>query len=115
MNQSLLLAIPLLPLIAAILAGLFGRYIGRAGSHTVTILGVAVSCALSIYVLKQLLLDGAPTFDGSVYTWALTDGVQMNVGFLIDRLSALMMVVVTFVSLCVHVYTIGYMHDDPGY
>jgi NADH-quinone oxidoreductase subunit L len=115
MNQSLLLAIPLLPLIAAILAGLFGRYIGRAGSHTVTILGVAVSCALSIYVLKQLLLDGAPTFDGPVYTWALTDGVQMNVGFLIDRLSALMMVVVTFVSLCVHVYTIGYMHDDPGY
>src|SRR5215467_940331 len=115
MNQSLLLAIPLLPLIAAILAGLFGRWIGRVGSHTVTILGVAISCGLSIYILKQLLLDGVPTFDGPVYTWALTDGVQMNVGFLIDRLSALMMVVVTFVSLCVHVYTIGYMADDPGY
>jgi len=115
MNQSLLLAIPLLPLIAALLAGLFGRYIGRAGSHTVTILGVAISCGLSIFVLKQLLLDGVPTFDGPIYTWALTDGVQMNVGFLVDRLSALMMVVVTFVSLCVHVYTIGYMRDDPGY
>src|SRR5262245_56749295 len=115
MNQSLLLAIPLLPLIAAVLAGLFGRWIGRVGSHTVTILGVAISCGLSIYVAKQLLLDGVPTFDGPVYTWALTDGVQMNGGFLSDRLSALMMVVVTFVSLCVHVYTIGYMADDAGY
>jgi NADH-quinone oxidoreductase subunit L len=115
MNPTLLLAIPLLPLLAAALAGLFGKYIGRTGAHTVTILGVAVSCALSLYVLKQLLMDGVPAYDGPVYTWALSDGVHMDVGFLIDRLSALMMAVVTFVSLCVHIYTIGYMADDPGY
>jgi NADH-quinone oxidoreductase subunit L len=70
---------------------------------------------LSAWVLKLLLLDGAPNFNESVYTWLISDGVHMEVGFLVDRLSALMMVVVTFVSLCVHVYTIGYMHDDPGY
>ena len=115
MNPTVLLAIPLLPLLAAALAGLFGKYIGRAGAHTVTILGVAVSCALSLYVLKQLLMDGVPAYDGPVYTWALSDGVHMDVGFLVDRLSALMMAVVTFVSLCVHIYTIGYMADDPGY
>src|SRR5690349_3552886 len=115
MNQHLLIAIPLLPLVAAVIAGLGGRLIGRAGAHTVTIVGVAVSCALSMYVLKQLYADGIPTFNGPVYTWALTDGVKIDVGFLIDRLSALMMVVVTFVSLCVHIYTIGYMSEDPGY
>src|SRR5487761_364507 len=115
MNPLVLIAIPLLPLAAAIIAGLGGRVIGRVGAHTVTIIGVAISCALSMYVLKQLYADGVPTFNGPVYTWALSDGVHMDVGFLIDRLSALMMVVVTFVSLCVHVYTIGYMSDDPGY
>jgi len=115
MNPHVLLAIPLLPLVAAVIAGLGGRVIGRAGAHTVTILGVAISCALSIYVLKQLYAAGVPTFNGPVYTWALTDGVHIDVGFLIDRLTALMMAVVTFVSLCVHVYTIGYMSDDPGY
>ncbi len=113
-QESILLTIVLAPLIAAIVAGLGGRVIGRAGAHSVTILGVAVSFALSVYVLKQLL-DGAPIFDGSVYTWLVSDGIRMEVGFLVDRLTALMMVVVTFVSLCVHVYTIGYMHDDPGY
>src|SRR5687768_17334195 len=111
MNPNLLLAIPLLPLIGAIIAGLFGRRIGRAGAHWITILGVAVSFLLSAYVLKQVYFDGVPTFDGSVYTWLVSDGVPMQVGFLVDRLSALMMVVVTFVSLCVHVYTIGYMAD----
>ena len=115
MNPHLLIAIPLLPLAAAVIAGLGGRLIGRAGAHTVTILGVAISCALSLVVLKQLYAGGAPAFNGPVYTWALTDGVHIDVGFLIDRLSALMMAVVTFVSLCVHVYTIGYMRDDPGY
>jgi NADH-quinone oxidoreductase subunit L len=115
MNPHLLIAIPLLPLVAAVVAGLGGRVIGRAGAHTVTIVAVAISCALSMYVLRQLYADGVPTFNGPVYTWALTDGVHMDVGFLIDRLSALMMTVVTFVSLCVHVYTIGYMRDDPGY
>ncbi|MGH8260900.1 MAG: NADH-quinone oxidoreductase subunit L, partial [Steroidobacteraceae bacterium] len=115
MNPTLLLAIPMLPLLAAAVAGLFGKYIGRAGAHTITIVCVGVSCGLSLFVLKQLLMDGVPAYDAPVYTWALTDGVHMDVGFLVDRLSALMMVVVTFVSLCVHVYTIGYMADDPGY
>jgi NADH-quinone oxidoreductase subunit L len=115
MNPTLLIAIPLLPLLAAILAGLFGRVIGRAGAHTVTIAGVAVACGLSIYVLKQIYLDGVPTYNAPVYSWLISDGMHMDVGFLVDRLTALMMVVVTFVSLCVHVYTIGYMHDDPGY
>jgi NADH-quinone oxidoreductase subunit L len=115
MNPHVLIAIPLLPLVAAVIAGLGGRVIGRAGAHTVTIIGVALSCALSMYVLKQLYADGVPTFNGPVYTWALTDGVHIDVGFLIDHLTALMMAVVTFVSLCVHLYTIGYMSDDPGY
>jgi NADH-quinone oxidoreductase subunit L len=115
MNPHLLILIPLLPLIAAAIAGIGGRVVGRVGAHTVTILGVAVSCALSMYVLKQLYADGVPTFDGAAYTWLVSDGVSIDVGFLIDRLSALMMVVVTFVSLCVHIYTIGYMEDDPGY
>src|SRR5487761_1704371 len=115
MNPHVLIAIPLLPLIGAVIAGLSGRVIGRVGAHTVTIASVAASCALSMYVLNQLYAHGAPTFDGPVYTWLVSDGVHMQVGFLIDRLSALMMAVVTFVSLCVHVYTIGYMRDDPGY
>jgi len=113
-SESTLLTIVLAPLLAAIVSGLAGRVVGRVGAHCITIAGVALSCALSIYVLK-LLLDGAPTFNGSVYTWLVSDGMKMEVGFLVDRLSALMMVVVTFVSLCVHVYTIGYMHEDPGY
>jgi len=112
--EQTLLTIVLAPLAAAILAGLFGRYIGRVGSHSVTILGVAVSFALSAKVLWGLV-NGAPVFDGPVYTWLVSDGMRMEVGFLVDRLSALMMVVVTFVSLMVHIYTIGYMHDDPGY
>jgi NADH-quinone oxidoreductase subunit L len=115
MNLTLLVLIAVLPLVGAILAGLFGRVIGRVGAHTVTILAVATSFVLSLHVLKQIYLDGVPAFDGSVYSWLISDGVKFDVGFLIDRLSTLMMVVVTFVSLCVHVYTIGYMSDDPGY
>ena len=110
-----MLTIVLAPLLAAIVAGLAGRVIGRVGAHTVTIAGVALSFGLSAWVLKQMLIDGAPNFNDSVYTWLVSDGIRMEVGFLVDRLTALMMVVVTFVSLCVHVYTIGYMHDDPGY
>jgi NADH-quinone oxidoreductase subunit L len=115
MNLTLLVLIAVLPLIGAILAGLFGRVIGRVGAHTVTILAVGTSFVLSLHVLKQIYLDGVPAFDGPVYSWLVSDGVKFDVGFLIDRLSTLMMVVVTFVSLCVHVYTIGYMSDDPGY
>ena len=109
------LTIVLAPLLAAIVAGLFGKKIGRAGSHWITILGVGLSCALSLLVLKNLFWDGAEAENISVYTWAVTDGLRMEVGFLVDRLTALMMCVVTFVSLMVHIYTIGYMHDDPGY
>jgi NADH-quinone oxidoreductase subunit L len=115
MNLTLLVLIAVLPLVGAILAGLFGRVIGRVGAHTVTILAVATSFVLSLHVLEQIYLDGVPAFDGPVYTWLISDGVKLDVGFLIDRLSTLMMVVVTFVSLCVHIYTIGYMSDDPGY
>jgi NADH-quinone oxidoreductase subunit L len=113
--ERIYLAIVLCPLLAAVLAGIFGRVIGRAGAHTVTILGVGVSFLLSLLVLKAQVLDGAPAWNDTVYTWAVVDGVHMQVGFLVDRLTALMMVVVTSVSLMVHVYTIGYMHDDDGY
>ena len=113
--ENTLLVIVLAPLIAAILAGIFGRFIGRAGAHTVTILGVATACVLSILTLKQLVTGEAQNYYGNLYTWLVSDGVQMNVGFMVDRLTAMMMVVVTFVSLCVHLYTIGYMADDPGY
>jgi len=109
------LAIVLAPLLAAIVAGLFGRQIGRAGAHWLTILAVGLSFVLSMLVLKNIYWDGGPIENYTVYTWAVSDGLQMNVGFLIDRLTALMMVVVTFVSLMVHIYTVGYMVDDPGY
>ena len=115
MDPTVLIAIPLLPLVASAIAGLGGKLIGRAGAHWITCLAVAVSCGLSVLVLKQVYWDGVPTYDAPVYTWLVSDGMRMDVGFLIDRLSALMMAVVTFVSLCVHVYTIGYMADDPGY
>ena len=112
---SYYLTIVLAPLAAAIIAGLAGKQIGRAGAHWVTILGVGVSCALSLLVLKNMYWGGAGPENISVYTWAVTDGLRMEVGFLVDRLTALMMCVVTFVSLAVHIYTIGYMHEDPGY
>src|SRR3979411_2554932 len=113
--QPIYLTIALAPLLAAVIAGLFGKAIGRAGAHGVTILGVGISCVLSFYVLYLILWHGKEPFNGAVYTWLISDGVPMDVGFLIDRLSAMMMVVVTFVSLMVHIYTIGYMDEDPGY
>ncbi|MFI4983227.1 MAG: NADH-quinone oxidoreductase subunit L, partial [Nevskiales bacterium] len=113
--EGIYLTIALAPLAAAIIAGLGGRAVGRVGAQSVTIAGVALSCALSLYVLKKMLLDGMGTYNGAVYTWLVSDGVKMEVGFLIDHLSALMMAVVTFVSLMVHIYTVGYMHEDPGY
>ncbi len=114
-TKSLLLWIALAPLGGAILAGFFGRQIGRVGAHVATIAGVAISCALSIYVLKLLALDGADPVNLTVYTWFQIGELNAQVGFLVDRLTALMMVVVTFVSLMVHIYTIGYMREDPGY
>ncbi len=113
--ETVYLAIPLASLFGAVIAGFFGRQIGRAGAHTVTILGVAISCLLSLVVLKHHVFDGAAIYNQSVYTWMVSDGIRFEIGFLVDGLTALMMVVVTSVSLAVHVYTIGYMHDDPGY
>jgi NADH-quinone oxidoreductase subunit L len=114
-SENVLLLIALAPLFGAIVAGLFGRQIGRAGAHWVTILGVAVSCALSVQVLYQLVWGGAPVFNQNIYTWFEIGEYSAHVGFLVDRLTAMMMVVVTFVSLLVHIYTIGYMEEDPGY
>ncbi|HEU4813050.1 MAG TPA: NADH-quinone oxidoreductase subunit L [Xanthomonadaceae bacterium] len=114
-SKSVLLWIVLAPLLGAVVAGLFGRKVGRAGAHWVTILGVATSCALSVHVLWQLVGQGAPIFNENVYTWFQVAGYEAHVGFLVDNLTAMMMVVVTFVSLLVHVYTIGYMAEDPGY
>src|SRR5690349_24764907 len=114
-SLNVLLAIALAPLFGAIVAGFFGRQIGRVGAHTVTIAGVAVSCALSIWVLYQLVTGVAKPINVNVYDWFVVGKYDAHVGFLIDNLSAMMMVVVTFVSLMVHVYTIGYMADDPGY
>jgi NADH-quinone oxidoreductase subunit L len=115
LSKSVLVAVVLAPLLGAILAGLFGRRIGRVGAHTVTILGVATSCALSFYVLWQLVGQGAAPFNQNLYTWFEIGGYNAHVGFMVDKLTAMMMVVVTFVSLLVHVYTIGYMEEDPGY
>ena len=111
--KALYLLVPLAPLAGAIIAGLAGRAIGRAGAHGVTILSVLASFLASCVVLADVL-DGN-TFNGSVYTWITSGDTRLEIGFLIDRLSALMMVVVSFVSLMVHVYTIGYMAGDPGY
>ncbi|MFT3955213.1 MAG: NADH-quinone oxidoreductase subunit L [Piscinibacter sp.] len=114
LNPNLLLAIPLAPLVGAVVAGLFGKTVGRRGAHSITILGVLVSFILSAMVLKSVAVDSA-RFNATVYEWMVLGGLKMEVGFLIDGLSAMMMCVVTFVSLMVHIYTIGYMEEDPGY
>ena len=113
--ESVYLAIPLPSLAGAIIAGFFGKKIGRVASHRVAIAGVGISFLLSLIVLKDVVLDGAAIYNQSVYTWMISDGIRFEVGFLIDSLTALMIVVVTSVSLMVHIYTIGYMDDDPGY
>ena len=114
-STTQLLLIVLAPLLGAIVAGFFGRQVGRKGAHTVTILGVAVSCALSMHVLWQLVGQGATPFNENIYTFFQVGAYDAHVGFMVDNLTAMMMAVVTFVSLLVHVYTIGYMADDPGY
>jgi len=111
--QAVYLAIPLVCLAASVIAGVFGRRIGRSGAHWVTIGAVAVAFALSVVVYLDVL--NGNRFNGVVYTWGVSGGLPLEVGFLIDELSAMMMVVVTFVSFMVHIYTVGYMHDDPGY
>ncbi len=113
--KSLYLLIALAPLAGSIIAGLFGWAIGRRAAHVVTITGVAVSAVLSIKVLLGFLSGNAEVFNGPVYTWLTVAGQTYSVGFLVDSLTAMMLVVVTSVSLMVHIYTIGYMHEDPGY
>ncbi|MCW5633044.1 MAG: NADH-quinone oxidoreductase subunit L [Rubrivivax sp.] len=120
LSQDLLLTVALAPLVGALVAGFGGRAIGRANAHRITILGVLVSFVASAVVLVQVL--GGARFEGTVYEWMVLANTAapggrlvMEVGFLVDGLTAMMMVVVTFVSLMVHVYTIGYMEDDPGY
>src|SRR5467141_1765142 len=112
-DLQLYLLVPLAPLAGALIAGLGGRRIGRAGAHWVTIIGVAISFAASCVIFLDVL-DGK-TDSVTVYTWLTSGNIAFEIGFLIDRLSATMMLVVTFVSLMVHIYTIGYMADDPGY
>ena len=111
--QMVYLVVPLAPLLGAIVAGLFCRVVSRTLAHAATILLVAISFAASCVVFADVMQGN--TFNGTVYTWLTVGGTSFQIGFLIDPLSALMMVVVTFVSLMVHVYTIGYMSDDPGY
>ena len=113
--EGIYVSIVLAPLLAAVAAGLFGKQLGRAGAHAITIAGVSLSFLLSLFTLKAIVFDGLEVFNGTVYEWAAVGSIRMEVGFLVDQLTALMMVVVTFVSLAVHIYTIGYMRDDPGY
>ena len=119
LNASTLLAVPVAPLVGAVLAGILGtkfggNWIGRRLSHSLTIFGVLVSFILSVMTLKSVALDGA-RFNETLYTWMVVGGLKMEIGFLVDGLTAMMMCVVTFVSLMVHIYTIGYMEEDEGY
>lgn len=111
--QKLYLLVPLAPLFGAIMAGLFGWAIGRRAAHVITILGMVVCLAASIFVYQDVMAGNV--FNGPVYTWLASGSIRFEIGFLIDPLSATMMIVVSFVSLMVHIYTIGYMADDPGY
>ena len=119
LNASTLLAVPMAPLVGAVLAGILGtqfggNWIGRRLTHTLTILGVLIAFILSASTLKSVAIDGA-RFNETLYTWMTVGGLTMEVGFMVDGLTAMMMCVVTFVSLMVHIYTIGYMDEDEGY
>ncbi|MDC9724383.1 MAG: NADH-quinone oxidoreductase subunit L [Gammaproteobacteria bacterium] len=114
MTTNLLLTLALAPLIGSIIAGLFGKQVGKAWSHRAAIIGVATSFALSVWVLKLVTVDGE-AYNQQIYQWLQAGTLSLEVGFMVDALTAMMMVVVTFVSLMVHIYTIGYMHDDDGY
>jgi len=113
-TQNSLLVVALAPLVGAIAAGLFGKVVGRRGAHVITILGVLISFIFSVMTLKAVAVDGA-SFNATVYEWMTLGSLKMEVGFMVDGLTAMMMCVVTFVSLMVHIYTIGYMEEDPGY
>lgn len=112
--KALLLAIVLAPLLGAVIAGFFGKQVGRNWAHRVCIGGVAIAFLLSLWVFKLVVADGV-YFNDSIYQWLQAGSLTMEIGFMVDPLTAVMMTVVTFVSLMVHIYTIGYMHDDEGY
>ena len=114
-SQNLLIVLAIAPLVGALVAGLLRNQVGRAGAAGIAIVSVAISFALSCVVFYQLVWGGAPVFNADVYTWLEVGKLTIGIGFLVDRLTALMLVVVTFVSLMVHIYTIGYMRDDPGF
>jgi NADH-quinone oxidoreductase subunit L len=111
--KTIYLTIVLAPLIGAIIAGLFD--VSRRVAHTVTITGVGVAFLLSLYVFKYIVIDGGESFNQTLYTWLVAGNIHFEIGFLVDQLTATMLLVVTFVSWMVHFYTIGYMHDDKGY
>ncbi|MDT8409741.1 MAG: NADH-quinone oxidoreductase subunit L [Wenzhouxiangellaceae bacterium] len=113
--KTILLLIPLLPLAGSAVAGLLRHQVGRAGAHWIAILAVGGAFGLSAFVAWQVFMTDWQVLNYSVYKWAVVDGLDLEIGFLIDSLTALMMVVVTFVSFMVHVYTVGYMRDDDGY
>lgn len=113
--HSIILAIVLFPLLGCLLAGLWGRGIGPRGAHLATIGGVAISFILSCYLAYQILFAGLPAFNFNAYTWGVSGSFQFDVGFLVDRLTAVMLVIVNFVSLAVHIYSVGYMRGDSGY
>lgn len=113
MTEQLLIWVPVLPLIVSAIVGLFGSRLPRNAAHWFTILGVGAAFVLSAIIFKATL--GGFTHNADLYTWLVSGDIRFSVGFLIDNLTAMMMVVVTFVSLMVHIYTIGYMHEDPGY
>ncbi|WP_178861722.1 NADH-quinone oxidoreductase subunit L [Thiomicrorhabdus cannonii] len=115
MLHTILSVILLAPLVGSMIAGLFGRQVGRKGAHFATIIGVAISTLLSFYVFKLFMIDGHEAYNAALYTWMVSDGIRFEIGFMIDELSATMMLVVTFVSLMVHIYTIGYMDHDEDY
>ena len=113
--ENTYLTIVLAPLIGAIIVGLAGHRLGRTLSHSITILGVTVSTVLALYVFNHHVLQGAEVFNENIYTWMQVGGLNMSVGFLVDNLTAVMLLVVSFISLMVHIYTIGYMQEDEGY
>ena len=112
--KLLYLTIVLAPLIGSIFAGFLGNVLGRKTTHSITILGVLISTVLSLYAFNYHVLEGNSAFNQNIYTWLAFGDLSISVGFLVDNLTAVMLVVVSFVSLMVHIYTIGYMHDD-GY
>jgi NADH-quinone oxidoreductase subunit L len=113
--HTLILTAVLTPLLAGLSAGLFAKQLGRRGAHALTIGGVFIALMASLWLAKLIFIQGLPSVDTTFYTWAISGNFTFKLGFLIDRLSVLMLLIVTSISLLVHIYSIGYMHDDPGY